>query len=104
MKPRMNTDKHGLKLGFSDAEKAIRITIRDNFVFLRKFFAWRSGTGVSPVRFNQVGILRNSQARRPCHYFGCGCAALSLFAAIESTRQSLRFTVSGNGRNSHHGM
>jgi hypothetical protein len=74
----MNTDKHGLKPELSDAEEAIRITIRDNFVFLRKLFAWRSGTGVSPVHFNQVGILRNSRARRPCHYLWLRLAAPGL--------------------------
>jgi hypothetical protein len=68
----------------------IHIAVRDTFVFPRKFFAWRSGAGVSPVRFNQGGTFRNLRARRPCHYYGCGLPRTMPFTRLSI---SLRHTV-----------
>jgi hypothetical protein len=58
--------------------RVLRAAIHESFVFLRKLFEWRSGTGILPMRFNQADIFENSRAGRPCHYFGCGFAALCI--------------------------
>ena len=47
----------------------IRITIPKNFVFPRKFFARRSGTGVSPLRFNQGGKIVELTGECPMQLF-----------------------------------
>jgi hypothetical protein len=58
---------------------ALCAAIHESFIFLRKLFERRSGTG----------IFGNSRAGRPCHYFGCGSAALCSFAAMQFRNSGL---------------
>jgi hypothetical protein len=63
-----------------------RNAIHESFVFPRKLFERRSGTGILPVRFNQADLFGNSRAGRPCHYFGRGYGrAKSLAVPAETT-------------------
>jgi hypothetical protein len=68
---------------------ALCAAIHESFIFLRKLFERRSGTGILPVRFNQADLFGNSRAGRPCHYFGCGSAALCSFAAMQFRNSGL---------------